>query len=141
MAVSAVKVLVIEDEPDLTFYLSNLLRRDGFDPVVVPRWQEAMSTAQAVNPALIILDAMLPDDASQKIYGALKTNALLKQIPVAMLSSLTGRAFTRYHLAAAGMMHGRLPGPEAVLAKPPEADEFITTVRQLCATCVNPQEA
>lgn len=140
MTGSAVKVMVVEDEPDLTFYLANLLRRNGFDPIVVSNWQEAVAVAQAVIPDLIILDAMLPDDAGQKIYGALKTSALLRRIPVALLSSLTSRAFVRYQLATGGMLHLRLPGPEAVLAKPPEADEFITIVRQLCPTCANPKE-
>lgn len=140
MTASAVKVMVVEDEPDLTFYLSNLLRGNGFLPIVVSQWQDAVATAQAIAPDLIVLDAMLPEDGGRKIYGALKTDALLRHIPVAMLSSLTGRAFRRYRLATGGMLQARLPGPEAVLGKPPEADEFINIVRRLCSTCVNPKE-
>lgn len=138
MSASKLNVLVIEDDSDLSFYLTNLLNGYGFEPLLVSHWQEALPTALAVRPALIILDAMLSDDASQQLYGAIKTHAQLKHIPVVMLSSLTRRAFEHFNLPPPGLMHGRLPGPEAVLSKPPEADEFIAVVRELCSTCAKP---
>jgi CheY-like chemotaxis protein len=134
-------IVVIADEHDLIFYLSNLLKAYGFEPLVVGQWKEALATAHQIRPALVVMDAMLPGHVAQQAYSGLKHHEILGHVPLLMLSSLTRRSLSRFYVNPSGGMNRRLPEPDAVLPRPPEADEFIAAVRGLCAHSICSQEA
>ncbi len=61
-AVSPKKVvLVVEDEPAMARLLSDNLCYEGYDVLVARDGEEAMKTALAARPDLIVLDIMLPE--------------------------------------------------------------------------------
>jgi CheY-like chemotaxis protein len=130
---SGIKVLVIEDERDVSIYMANLLRANGFAPITVTAAAEALAKARSHMPALIVLDAMLPGDDAQKLFCALRTDRKLESIPVVLLSSISLRALGGVHRRGAFVSHKPLRGPEAFLCKPPEAEDFIAVVRRLAA--------
>ena len=55
------RVLVVDDEPAITDLLGTALRYMGFDVTTAATGFEALQTAAATSPDLIILDVMLPD--------------------------------------------------------------------------------
>lgn len=134
-------IVVIADEHDLIFYLSNLLKTYGFEPLVVGQWTEALAAAHKTKPALVVMDAMLPGHIAQQAYSGLKHHEILGHVPLLMLSSLPRRSLSRFYVNPFGGMNRRLPEPDAVLPRPPEADEFIAAVRELCALSMCSQEA
>jgi len=125
------KILVIENEPDRLIYITNLLKAHGFDPLTADNSDEALSKARTRAPSLIVLDAMLPAEQIQSVYGQLKGDPGLCRVPVVMLSSLTRRTGTPYQAQPYAPTIGRLPAPEAFLPNPPEAEDFIAVVRRL----------
>lgn len=131
MPATKLKILVIENEPDRLVYITNLLKAHGFDPLTADNSSEALSKARTRKPSLIVLDAMLPAEQIQEIYGQLKGDPAFRQVPVVMLSSLTRRTGGHYHLHPYAPRIGRLPEPEAFLPNPPEAEDFIEVVRRL----------
>jgi CheY-like chemotaxis protein len=135
MSASMIKILVIEDERDLRLYIVNLLRGHGFDPLTAASPDDALRVARCEKPFLVVLDAMLPSDGAQQIYNGIKGDPALGHVPVVMLSSLTRRSL-RAGLPQSGStaQARRLPGPDAFLPNPPEAEEFIAVVRQLTDT-------
>ena len=52
------RILIIEDERDLTDVLSYNLQREGYEPIVAHDGQEGLRKAQTILPDLIILDLM-----------------------------------------------------------------------------------
>ena len=55
------KVLIIDDETDICYLLSALLKKINIDSVFVHTIAEARSQLALVNPALVFLDNHMPD--------------------------------------------------------------------------------
>jgi CheY-like chemotaxis protein len=128
---SGLKVLVIEDERDVSIYMANLLRSNGFAPITASGQAEGLAMARSEKPALIIMDAMLPGDEARDLFWLLRTDRQLGKIPVVLLSSISRRALEGFQRYSASSSKKPLRGPEAFLCKPPEAEDFMAVVRRL----------
>jgi DNA-binding response OmpR family regulator len=92
--VSAGRVLVVDDEPDVLDLLKHGLATEGYDVVTASSGGEALQKLRAGRPDLVILDAMLPDIHGFEICRKIKSAGILKDIPVLMISGLyTGWRF------------------------------------------------
>lgn len=127
-------ILVVEDEPDMSIFLSNLLSANGFCPICAASLTEGLKQAVDGCPDLVIINAMLPGEAGIRLYQSLRTNHRLCHIPVIMLSTLDSSTFYRCPGAKRSPTGRHLPAPEAYLQKPPEAEELLTVVNRLCET-------
>ncbi len=125
------KILVIEDDLSMRIFLCNLLRGHGFEPLDAPDRAAGIQKARAEQPDLIVLDGMLPDEDSIRIYYHLKSNAELQHIPVVMLASIDQRTFCYYQKCQSLQHPIKVPDPEAFLTKPPEAEAFLGVVQRL----------
>jgi DNA-binding response OmpR family regulator len=131
---SSIKILIIEDERDVRIYLANLLGANGYKALTAGNVDEGLAIAHSQNPALIVLDAMLPGDDAQRIYTELRCQTGLCRIPVVVLSTITRRALRGSRLYGRESAGKRIPPPDAYLAKPPEAEDFLAVVRRLTPT-------
>ncbi|MGA6927355.1 MAG: response regulator [Desulfosarcina sp.] len=127
-------ILVVEDEPDTSIFLSNLLTANGFCPICAMTLNDGLKKAVDGGPDLIIINAMLPGEAGIRLYQSLRTIERLCHIPVIMLSSLDSSTFYRCPGTKRSPSGHHIPEPEAYLQKPPEADELLTVVNRLCRT-------
>lgn len=55
-----VKILIVDDEPDIIEFLEYNLRKEGFEVFSAPNGEKGLTLAEEVNPDLIILDIMMP---------------------------------------------------------------------------------
>jgi two-component system phosphate regulon response regulator PhoB len=92
---SAKTILVVEDEPDMSIFLSNLLTANGFCPICATTLAEGLKKAVDACPDLVIINAMLPGEAGIRLYQNLRTSSRLCHIPVVMLSTLDSSTFYR----------------------------------------------
>ena len=127
------RILIIEDERDVRIYLANLLRAHGFKALTAGNVEDGLALARAECPAVIVLDAMLPGDDAQRIYTELRCETGLCRIPIVLLSTITRRALGGSRLYGRSAAGKRIPPPDAYLAKPPEAEDFLAVVRRLVA--------
>ena len=125
------KVLVIEDDPNMGIYLCNVLKADGFHPLKATNRKSGLEKARKERPALIVLDGMLPEEQSIDIYYRLKSDPELLHIPVVMLATIDERTFCYYSKCQRIQHPKKVPDPEAFMTKPPEAEDFLSVVRQL----------
>lgn len=125
------KILVVDDEPEMQIFLSNLLSTCGFDPIVAESGTAELSELVSDIPDLIILNMMCYRDRQFLLYRTLKTDEKLRTIPVIMLSSLERRTFFHYQRFKNAPVGGALPEPEGFILKPPEAEELLTVVQRL----------
>lgn len=124
-------VLVVDDEMDMRIFLSTLLETSGYRPVVTRDGREGIAKARDMMPDLIILDVMMPGEGGVVMYRQLRTDQALKSIPVIMLSAVAEKTFSHYLKMINASMDKPLPGPDAYVEKPPEAEELVTTAARL----------
>jgi len=55
------RVLVVEDEVDISSSLAYALRASGYEVLVADRGESALSSLDTFQPDLVLLDLMLPD--------------------------------------------------------------------------------
>jgi two-component system, OmpR family, response regulator len=57
----AVRVLVVDDEENISFLLSSALRHSGFEVATAGSGRDALAAVRSFAPDLVVLDVMLPD--------------------------------------------------------------------------------
>ena len=86
------KVLIIEDMPTAAAQVSRYLEELHLTPITCALGEQALALAQEDQPALIILDLMLPDLSGVEVLAQLKAHPLTQAIPVLITSVLDERS-------------------------------------------------
>jgi two-component system OmpR family response regulator len=81
------KVLLIEDEPNITEALRFLLHREGWFVATHADGATAMQAIARETPDIIILDVMLPNRSGFDILRELRAAADTADLPVLMLTA------------------------------------------------------
>jgi PAS domain S-box-containing protein len=81
------RVLIVEDDPDITDMLTRTLRRVGFSTESAGDGYEALATARRVHPDVILLDLRLPGMDGYEALSHLKRNIATGAIPIIALSA------------------------------------------------------
>ena len=82
------KVLLIEDSRFQRMANGRALAKAGYDVVYGADGEDGLGAARESIPDLILLDIMLPKMSGLDVLRALKSDPLLKHIPVIVLSGL-----------------------------------------------------
>jgi len=83
----AIKVVVVEDEPDIAEFLGSMLRKEGFRVGVALNGQEAIEEFRKERPDLVLLDLMLPDMGGLDVLKALKRSETGQDARVIILTA------------------------------------------------------
>ena len=81
------KILVIEDEPDIRKNLEYNLAREGFAVVGAASISEAVSNLSLQTFQLILLDLMLPDGSGLDLCKKIKADSKTESIPIIILTA------------------------------------------------------
>ena len=81
------KIVVIEDEPDIVEVLSYNLKREGYNVSSTLRGDEGLNLVRNQSPNLVILDLMLPGMDGLSICQQLKSDSLVRDIPIIIISA------------------------------------------------------
>ncbi len=81
------KILVVDDEPDALELLEFNLRNAGFDVVTAENGAEALRMVRETEPALVILDLMLPEVDGLEVCKILRRHPATAGLPILMLTS------------------------------------------------------
>ena len=84
---AALRVLIVEDEPDIRDLLVFHLERDGYQVVKARSGADALRQAQASPPDLVLLDLMLPEMDGLEVCRRLRQNPVTQGIPIVMLTA------------------------------------------------------
>ena len=117
-------ILIAEDESSIIEALSFILRRENFDVSVEMDGKAALDKVTANRPDVMILDIMLPSMNGIEVLKHIRTNALLENLPVIMLTA-KGQSQDR-HLAME-------IGANLFITKPFDNQELVDAVHRLAA--------
>jgi two-component system phosphate regulon response regulator PhoB len=82
-----VRILIVEDEPDLRQVLEYNLLQAGYEVSAAARGEEGLRIALERPPELVLLDLMLPDLPGTDVCRALKEDARTRGVPIVMLTA------------------------------------------------------
>lgn len=82
-----IKVLVVDDEPDIVEILSYNLKKENFEVSKAYNGYEAVSFALKNHPDLIIMDIRMPEMNGIEACRMIKKNEFMKDIPVLFLTA------------------------------------------------------
>ena len=81
------KILVIEDEPDIRRNLEYNISREGFNVLTAGSLSEAEEIVNSNSLSLILLDLMLPDGSGLDLCKKFKSNSKTESIPIIILTA------------------------------------------------------
>lgn len=84
------KILIIDDDPNIVDYLVSLFEDNGYQTFSAGEVTEGLEIAKKEVPDLITLDIELPDEWGPRFYRKMSQEKNLKNIPVIVISGLTG---------------------------------------------------
>ena len=116
------RILIVDDERDNREVLEIILTREGFLVLTVASGEEALASVAQQPPDLILLDIMMPGMTGYQVATALKRNPATKDIPIIMVSALSGHGARKLALSA---------GAEDLLTKPFDRAELCARLRTL----------
>jgi CheY-like chemotaxis protein len=122
MAPKKSKILVIDDDKELTAAFASFLREAGYVAVVAHDAVQGFMFAQREAPDLILLDMMMPAGGGMGVFEKLARSPRTQAIPVLVVTATTDMKTEREALGhgAAGVLH-----------KPVDRDVLLRNVREL----------
>ena len=129
MSVCGGKLLIVDDEPDVTALAQAVLADDGYTFVTAGDGEEGFRMAKTEKPDLILLEVQMPKKDGFQTFGDLRRDEATKHIPVIMLTAVTARTGIRFDGKTMGEYFGS--EPEAYLDKPIEPSRLRDTVKRL----------
>lgn len=82
------KILIVDDEPLNVDYLEQELEDMHYSIITAYNGREALGQVRSEQPDLILLDIMMPIMDGFAVLGELKTDPLLRHIPVIVISAI-----------------------------------------------------
>lgn len=84
---ASVRVVCIEDEPEMIDLVRLILSRDGFDVIGAPGGIEGLNVIEDLQPQIVLLDLMMPDMDGWEVYQRMKSNPNTSHIPVIVVTA------------------------------------------------------
>ena len=88
IAVSAQKVLVVDDEDHILELARLYLSREGYQIETVTDGAQALARFGQVRPDLVVLDIMLPDINGKEVCQRVRADDTLEQVKIICISGM-----------------------------------------------------
>jgi DNA-binding response OmpR family regulator len=82
-----IKVVCVEDEPEMIELIRLILGRKNFELIGAVGGRDGLGTIRKEKPDLVLLDLMMPDMDGWEVYQQMKADAELSDIPVIVVTA------------------------------------------------------
>jgi len=114
------KILIVEDDPDVSEMLNAYFRVQGYDVFTVNWGEDGVRASQTIIPDLIILDIRLPDIDGYEVARRLREERRTQEIPIIFLTEKRERI---------DRLQGFEVGADDYITKPFDVQELRLRVR------------
>jgi two-component system OmpR family response regulator len=122
----SLRILVVEDEPQISNFLRVGLGYEGFSVAVAEDGHEALAELKRFKPQLVILDLMLPGVSGMELAGRMRED------PDLMIIILTARDEVEDRIA------GLRAGADDYLVKPFDFEELVARIHAVTRRRLGP---
>jgi len=116
------RILVVDDEPDVTELLSYTLKTKGFSVETLNEPNRCVDFALKFEPDLVVLDVMMPELSGIQICRMLRASPALKTVPVLFLTAKAEEA---------DRVQGLEAGADDYVSKPFSTKELVLRVQSI----------
>jgi CheY-like chemotaxis protein len=124
------RVLIIDDEIQMRFYVMTIVKSLGFDPVMAKDGMQGLDILTDIKPAAIVLDIMMPNKGGSLVYQELVNNPELNHIPIVFFSGVDREAFLHYIKMLNINLENKIPNPEYFVAKDAEPEYLMEVIKK-----------
>ena len=122
MTPDSIKILLVDDEPDILEFMEYNLKKEGYQVYVAKNGQEAVDKATELKPHLVILDIMMPMVDGFATLEQIRKDENLKHTKVMFLSAKNKESDIEKGLAL---------GADAYMTKPFSIKKVVEKVEEL----------
>lgn len=115
-----VRILLVDDEPDIVMLARGMLEKEGFEVTEAYNGEECLSKLKDEEFDMILLDVMMPGDNGWEVCEKIKANEKTKDTPVVMFTVRS---------EAESVKKGKEYGVAAQVDKPYNSIELVDTVK------------
>ncbi len=124
---SSPKILVVDDDPNITRALWRRFRSVGIEVIQSHHGKEGMFLAMKERPDVIITDFKMPGISGERLLMNLKCNDVTKNIPVIMITGVTFGGSEDYALKRQVLGRG---GAVSFMNKPLDFEALLMELRR-----------
>ncbi|MEA5139488.1 response regulator transcription factor [Arcicella rigui] len=84
---TAIKVLIVDDEPSILMSLEFLMKKEGYQVFIARDGSEALDIIEKEVPAIILLDIMMPRVDGYEVCRMIKESFRFQHIKIVFLSA------------------------------------------------------
>jgi len=128
---SPIKILIVDDEPDILEFLKYNLDKEGFNTLAASNGYEAIEIAQKELPELIILDLMMPEIDGIEVCRLLREKPQFKHTTIIFLTA-RGESYSE--------IAGLNAGADDYITKPIKIQVFLTKIKALLRRAMGKEE-
>jgi adenylate cyclase len=121
-AQSTFRVLVVDDDQDMTSFLARMLRGEGMQVDTAGDGGAALASVVASPPDLVMLDVLMPGPSGFEVCRKLKADPSTALIPVVLITALDD---------SESRVRGIDAGADDFLSKPVNREELLARVKTL----------
>jgi len=123
MTALPLKILCVDDDPDLLQINTAILRNAGYEVTEAATGEECLRITKEQHPDLILLDVMLPDMSGLDICRQIKEAPELLGTYVMLISGM--------EISSASQVKGLDAGADGYITRPLPAQEFLSRIQAI----------
>ena len=115
-------ILVVDDSPTERFFLTDLLKRSGYEVLTAENGDDALAKIRLERPALVVMDVVMPGSSGFQITRALNRDPATQSIPVILCTSKSTET---------DRIWGLRQGARDYVTKPVDAEVLLAKIAEL----------
>ena len=120
--ITEIKILVVDDSPTELNLMAESFITQGYQVIFAVNGEEALQKAESEQPALIVLDVVMPKLNGFQVCHMLRSTKNFKDTPIILLTSKK---------TARDKYYGLKQGANAYMTKPFTSEELLATASKL----------
>jgi DNA-binding response OmpR family regulator len=120
--VTAPRVLIVDDEPNIVVALEYLMRQNGFEVRAARNGDEALAAVLEFHPDVVLLDVMMPVKDGYQVAQKIRDDPQLAHMKIIMLTA-KGRE--------SEVSKGLAVGADAYVTKPFSTQDLVAQVKRM----------
>jgi DNA-binding response OmpR family regulator len=117
--------VVIDDEPDVTQYLTAILEENGFTVFPAQDGKTGETLIKERRPSVVLLDLMMPGRTGIQLFARLRGDAETKDIPLVMVTGIRNELNIDWGTIVDNL---RARKPDGFVEKPIDPERLMTVV-------------
>jgi DNA-binding response OmpR family regulator len=117
--------VVIDDEEDLSTYLSTILEENDFDVRTANEAVSGEALIREAPPDIVLLDLMMPGRSGVQLFAKLRRNEATRNIPVVMVTGIKEQMGVDWGEVVETL---KVRKPDGFVEKPIDPDKLMSVV-------------